>query len=92
LAGFRKGTVSSVTPTANPAETLTTPALKRPSSTRGTGAKVVNTLPINDNIVTNDDESIDDMEEATVTVQTDPGDNGEGSSTNQDEPAVRSQR
>jgi hypothetical protein len=87
LAGFKKGTVS-VTRPVNPAETLTI-ALKRPSSARGGSTNVINAPPTNDGIITNDDGPVDNMEEARVTVQTDPGDDGEGSSINQDEPAVK---
>jgi hypothetical protein len=78
-----------VTRPVNPAETLTK-ELRRPSSAREIGTNVVNDHPTDDGIATDDNEPVDDMEEATATVQTDPGEEGGGGvSINQDEPAVK---
>jgi hypothetical protein len=72
LAGFKKGTVS-VTRQADPVETLTQ-KLKRPSPAREIGTNIVDNPPTNDGIATNDDAPVNNMEEATVMVQSDPGD------------------
>jgi hypothetical protein len=84
LDGFTKGTVS-MTKQANPAEKLTK-ELGRASRVSNVVAADVNHHQANNDIAINNEVPIDDMEEATVTVEPDPGDKEEGVPISQSEP------
>jgi hypothetical protein len=85
LAGFRKGTVS-IAKHADPAERITKEA-SRPSTSRKAGKHVTASQPLDENVTVETEAPIDDMEEATVTLQTDPETQDNETSINQDEPS-----
>jgi hypothetical protein len=84
LAGFTKGTVS-VTKPANAADKLTK-GLRQPSRISNAVAANVNRHRADDDVNVDDEEPVDDLEEATVVIEPDPGDEGEGASIGQGEP------
>jgi hypothetical protein len=75
LAGFRKGTIS-VTKQADPAETLTR-ELDRPSPTSEVDTDRVDRDQADDGIIVDNEGPVDVLEEETVTVQPDPGEEEE---------------
>jgi hypothetical protein len=84
LAGFTKGTIS-ITKPANPAEKLTK-ELERASRVSNVVAAGVGHQQDSDDIAINNEAPIDDMEEATVAVEPDPGDKEGGVPISQNEP------
>jgi pullulanase/glycogen debranching enzyme len=83
LAGFKKGTIS-VTRQAEPAETKD---LRGPSTARKTDTNVVDRYSIADDAAVEGEAPVDDIEEATVTIQPDPGEEDEEVPINQGEPS-----
>jgi hypothetical protein len=85
LSGFRKGTVS-VAKHADPAERLTK-EVSRPSTSRKAGKHVAENHPIDEDVAVEAESPVDDMEEATVTLQTEPETQDNEPSISQDEPS-----
>jgi hypothetical protein len=87
LTGFKKGTIS-VMKKADPAEKLTK-ELGRPSPVSKVDTDVINHHQADNGIAIDDKGPVGGMEEATVTVQLDPGEEEEGVPISQGEPADR---